>query len=416
MKYILFIVFFLLYYFTSFTKVPFGDCIGFVTAFEKGEWVTTITAISHFLYYNFGILLKKIFPFVTSIEIGRFISVFTAALCISLMYNLLKEIGGSKKWSIWITVAFGLSFTFWRNATNLEMYTFNAVFIMLFYIYLIKSVKTGLVKYYWITGILLGISFGSHIQNIMLLPCLGVFALLKFKENKWAAFIPLLSSFSFFVLIYIVNHIQTVGSNQVLRTDSVWVKDTLSKSIAQYFKDILKSIGYLIYNFWFLTPFIILGIIRMWKEEQKLLIVLLASVLFNLGFATFYAVSDNYVYFIISYVILFVFVYYGIIKTESKFSSMRLLKPLILLTPLYYFLSYNLVFQTDAGKSFHHQKEYKGGLNYYLLPWMNNNVGILEFVIEGKLAPDKMDWMTESAKGYIELVKHQYLIEDIKKQ
>ena len=33
---------------------------------------------------------------------------------------------------------------------------------------------------------------------------------------------------------------------------------------------------------------------------------------------------------------------------------------------------------------------YKGGLNYYLLPWMNENVGIVEFTMENRKAPEKL--------------------------
>jgi hypothetical protein len=38
-------------------------------------------------------------------------------------------------------------------------------------------------------------------------------------------------------------------------------------------------------------------------------------------------------------------------------------------------------------------------MNYYLLPWMNDNVGILEFTVDHKIAPEPINWMTVSAKN-----------------
>ena len=52
---------------------------------------------------------------------------------------------------------------------------------------------------------------------------------------------------------------------------------------------------------------------------------------------------------------------------------------------------------------FNEQKKYKGGLKYYMLPWLNNNVGILETTIKNSETPEPLDWMKKSAKEYINL-------------
>jgi hypothetical protein len=48
-------------------------------------------------------------------------------------------------------------------------------------------------------------------------------------------------------------------------------------------------------------------------------------------------------------------------------------------------------------------------MNYYLLPWMNDNVGILEFTVD-KIAPEPINWMTVSAKEYIKLLKSKDIL------
>ncbi len=51
-------------------------------------------------------------------------------------------------------------------------------------------------------------------------------------------------------------------------------------------------------------------------------------------------------------------------------------------------------------------------MNYYLLPWMNDNVGILEFTVDHKTAPEPINWMTVSAEEYIKLLKSKGYTED----
>jgi hypothetical protein len=390
--------------------------MGFVIDFERAKWITSITSMSHFLYVNTGILLHQIFPNISSIEIGRMISVFSSAICISLIYLLLCEFGKNKKIAFWLSVAFGLGFTFWRNAANLEVYTFNAIFALLFYLFLVKSLKTGTLKYYLFTGISLGIGFTSHIQNIMLLPILFAVPILFYKQHRFKTVLPLLISLLCLGIIFGVNHIQNQASNQVLSSDSKWVRETFTKDFSQYLKDILKAAGYLVYNVWFLIYFIFSGFLSLFHKDKKLSIILFVSILFNLGFATFYAATDNYNYFIISYIVLFIYIYQGILENKIRWLSFKYLKFGILLFPLFYFVSYKIADNTSFGKEFHESKAYKGGLKYYMLPWLNNNVGILEFTIRGKTAPEDISWMTQPANEYIERTKHKYSREELEKQ
>ena len=82
------------------------------------------------------------------------------------------------------------------------------------------------------------------------------------------------------------------------------------------------------------------------------------------------------------------------------------------LIPLFYIFSFSIAQHTEKGKNFGEFKSYKGGLNYYLLPWMNENVGIVEFTLENRKAPEKVNWMTYSAMEYINLLKKKNIPED----
>ncbi len=98
------------------------------------------------------------------------------------------------------------------------------------------------------------------------------------------------------------------------------------------------------------------------------------------------------------------------------YTSLRKFSWVCLLIPVGYLLVYKVILLTEKGKEFHTFKEYKGGLNYYALPWMNNNMGILEFTIDKKQASEPIDWMTISAIEYIKLLKSKgYTEEQIRK-
>ena len=56
----LFIFFIIVYSLGSFSKIPFGDCVGYVLTTEKGIFIKEATATSHILYINATILIKKL--------------------------------------------------------------------------------------------------------------------------------------------------------------------------------------------------------------------------------------------------------------------------------------------------------------------------------------------------------------------
>ena len=142
--------------------------------------------------------------------------------------------------------------------------------------------------------------------------------------------------------------------------------------------------------------------------------VFFVAALLVYGFSTFYIVSDNYVFFIPFNIIFALSIGYGL--SSAKYASFKKVSWICLFIPLGYVLCYNIALSTEKGKEAHAFKKYKGGLNYYLLPWMNNNAGILEFTIDKKTAPEPIHWMTFSALEYIKVLKSKgYTEEQIRK-
>ncbi|KFF08630.1 protein O-mannosyl-transferase family [Chryseobacterium luteum] len=409
----LFFIFLVIYYSGSFTKIPFADCVGFVLDAEKGKFMTTATATTHFLYINTVILIKNITG-LNGIEASRLLVVFSGAATVSVIYLTAKSITKTEWASLTAAFVFGFSFSFWRNAEIVEVYTYNTLWVSLFFFSIIKSFIENKKQYIVLAGLFLGISLWVHIQNILLIPAFLLF-LFYFKDDKKYSYPSLLVFGLLFASLFILNISQGLPFKSPYSSDQGnWVEESFQKTFLQYVKDFLQSFAYLIYNFNIFTFFGVMGALFLYKSNRKMFFVFLAGSLCVYGFSTFYAVSDNYVFFLPFNIIFALSVGYGL--SHPKYAALKKMSWVCLLIPLGYFLSYKTVFQTETGKALHNFKKYKGGLDYYMLPWMNDNVGILEFTIDKKEAPEPIKWMTLSAVEYIKLMKSKgYTEEEIKK-
>ncbi|WP_162031969.1 protein O-mannosyl-transferase family [Chryseobacterium potabilaquae] len=409
---LIFLSFSTIYYWGSFSKIPFGDCVGFVFLVEKGEYITTATLNSHLLYVNTSILLKSILN-INAIEANRLLVILSAAITVSLIYITVHDLTKKNTPSIVAAIVFGFSFTFWKNAEIVEVYTYNTAWISLFFLCIIKSFLTPHKKYLISAGILLGISVWLHIGNILLIPAFLLF-LYCFRSEKKEICYSLLFFLIFFALLFIVNYSQGLPLQSPISSDKAsWVEDSLKKSFSQYIQDFIKSLAYLLYNFSIFIFFGIIGIITLYKVNVKMFYTFFVASVCIYGFSAFYAVTDNYVFFLPFNIIFALSIGYGL--SLNKYSFLKKAYWLSFLIPFLYYFTLQLVLITPQGKDFNDLKAYKGGLKYYLVPWMNKNVGILEFTIDKKTASEDISWMTASAEEYISILKEKgYTTEQIK--
>lgn len=410
---ILFSLFFLCYYIGSFNKIPFADCVGFVMLVEKGEFMRNATATTHFLYTNTAILIKNITN-LNAIEASRLLVVSSAAATVSVVYLALRNLVDRNWIAITTTFIFGFSFSFWKNAEIVEVYTYNSLWISLLFLCIIQSFMLRKEKYIILSGVFLGISLWIHIQNILLIPAFFLF-LFYFKSQQKAICYSLLIFLTLFASLFILNFFQDLPFNSPYTSDQGnWVENSLKKTTIQYIQDLGKSVVYLFYNFNVFTFFGFVGMSLLYRSNRKMFFVFFTASILVYGFSTFYAVSDNYVFFIPFNIIFALSIGYGL--SSIRYSFMRKISWICMLIPALYYLSFKIVLLTEKGQEFNNFKSYKGGLEYYMLPWMNNNIGIVEFTIDKKTATEPINWMTVSAEEYIRVLKSKgYKEEEIRK-
>lgn len=409
----LFFIFLVIYYIGSFTKIPFADCVGFVLSVEKGDFEIAATATSHFLYTNTAILIKNLFGF-NAIEASRFLVVTSGAATVSVVYLTVKSITKTNWTAITAAFVFGFSFSFWRNAEIVEVYTYNSLWVSLFLFSMAKTFVEKKKLHIILSSLFLGISLWVHIQNILLIPALLLF-LFYFRNEKKYTYSSLVLFIILFSSLSILNISQGLPlSSPYSSEQGSWVEDSLKQTPMEYIREFFLSFVYLIYNFNIFILFGVVGIISLYKSNRKMFNVFFVGGLLVYGFSTFYIVSDNYVFFLPFNIIFALSIGYGL--SSVKYASLKKFSWVCLLIPLGYVLAYNIVLFTKKGKEVHALKQYKGGMKYYLLPWMNGNVGILGFTLDKKEAPEPIDWMTVSAEEYIRVLKSKgYTDEEIRK-
>ncbi len=391
----LFLGFLILYYFGSFSKVPFGDCMGFITDVEKQKFIFSTSVYAHFLFINSLILIKKIFPFFDSIEIGRWFSIFFGAISISILFRIIHLLTKNNWISILTSGIFGLSFSFWRNAEIVEIYTFNIFFIALFILFSVKFYLEKKEKYLLITSFILGISLWNHIQNILFIP--GFIYLATLSNNKKL----IVKSFIVFSILFL-----SLFIIPIINKESILI---VFKSVSNHKisfnnlpKDIIRSIFFLSYNFWGFTILGFLGLFQLLKKHFSFALFSLITSLPVFGFSTLFNVSDNYVFFLPFNFIFAIYISFGLISLQNK-KIFKIIALSSLLIPTFYIISFFIFSKTEKGSLLNSEKQYKGGLRYYMLPWLNNNVGILETTIDNNHTQESIDWMKNSAKEFIEI-------------
>jgi len=397
----LFLFFLIIYYFSSFSKVSFGDGIGFLLDVEKESFTDQATPLSHFLYLNTAIFLTK-YCNVDSIMIMRLMSIVPAALSITLLYIFIKEFISENWIAISCSIVLGLSFTFWRSASTIEVYTFNAIWIIFFLIFSVKSLKSPSLKNLLLTGIFLGVSMWVHIQNIMFIPAYLVL-IYQLRNSRKNIFISASSFALIFSSMFLVNYLADIHIKYTFLTGTgTWIEDTFKQGFSELLKDILKSFLFLVYNFNIFLIFIPWGIHEIFKNYRNLFPFIAISFLFTFGFATFYAVSDNYVFFIPSYFIVILIISLGIKSLNMKYNLKRL-QFVTFLIPLFYIGSHRIASSLEATKAFQQEKAYKGGLSYYMLPWLHNNIGCIEFTLDHKQTNDNVEELRKQCLEFVEL-------------
>ncbi|MCB0836557.1 MAG: DUF2723 domain-containing protein [Bacteroidetes bacterium] len=382
----------IVYLLTRSSYPGFGDSIGFLLFAERGFDLAT-NATSHFLYTNVNHLALVLFPQANPVSVLVGVSLVFSLFCIIFTYKYIKLISKDTIKTLIPLLIFALSFTWWRQSVIVEVYTFYCFWIITSLYLMLKDILNEQHKYPIPIAALLGLGTLTHIQTILFFPLLGWYFLSVKNISKKSIF------FSVIVLILVASPLIVLPlwlkshNLSAVFFDNQYRGTVLSLNLEDLVKGTLRSLGYLIYNFHIFTIFIIRGIQIAWNENRKLFWFSLIAAGPVWVFAMRYNVSDNYVFFLVPYIILTGLGSLGL-KKFGEHIHRKFLPAFILvaffLSPTIYWTTWKIAEQIESLTVWAAPKTYKGGLKYYLWPGQETSTDPLELakkIYTGEISP-----------------------------
>lgn len=415
-RYVPVLGFFVLCYgiFAASGEPAFGDDLSFTLAAMKGfDWATNAT--NHFLYINSMHALYAFFEQLGGAGRLPFLafSLVPGILVLSCLFRIFKELGVSFIVSALAVMAFGFSFTFWRHNEIVEVYTLNLAINAQVILWFVRWNKDRKQSYLIKAAVLLGVGMLVHVQNVLLLPFLAFWS---YQQSTWKIqehikpVLAFLIPASILIIIPLATGSNTLSS---ILFDNSFQDEVLGFQLMVLVKGFGKAIAYLVFNFGF---FAILLTLAPFKKilDKTLTLGLVAIAVPVFVFAARYNVSDNYVFFLPSYLALMVLAgpyLQELLKERKKVVPVALC--CVLLVPgLYAALPY-LALKTPQGQELQAQKWYKGGVYFFLWPGMNKNPGAKELIRSidsGLLDPNEnleVEQNVQNAREYLQLMEQQ---------
>lgn len=376
--------------------VCWGDGMGYSLAIQSGfDWATN--ANSHFLYLNFHRLLMEIFGFDSSIQVLGWASVFWAIATLAVVFQLGKIWGGFSAGLVAIHVL-ASSFSFWRHASIIEVYTMSACF---WAICLLALMNWNSGKWpAWIFFLVHSLGLLVHIQLVLLFPVL-LWVLWKKRVFPIAA-----------MLFYGLPLLVIFWSVFVLKTNdlpSVLFDNVGGKMVDNLPFRLLKGLIFIPAYGFFLLAGPILYAIWFARNQVKSMpfnfsfnaqIVLISSGI-NLAFCLFFPEPGIHVFLIPS------FLGFGLMvgKLVSAYNPGQTV-PAVIFIPVFqvvFYLSLNVFIQHFSLFPANEETDWKGGPAYYLLPWAKGNAtSVLDSEVASKLKtpPAGLMWNIDQASAW----------------
>ncbi|MEZ4772669.1 MAG: DUF2723 domain-containing protein [Bacteroidia bacterium] len=370
----------------------FGDALGFLYHAEKGFDLAT-NATSHFLYINFAHIVVVLLPFLSTIVVLSLLSVVFGLLSLERLYRLALYICKDRQAARFTVLIIAFSFTWWRQAVVIEVYTFYCFCVLQVWVLVVKDVISGEYRRLPHAGFWMGLSVLAHIQTLLLIPFFLLYLWWGRSNKKQVALSLGISAAlgSVLVVLPLVFHLNPVDA---VFFDNHFRGEVLGIHLRDLIMGSFRSLGYLLYNFHIFIPFLVHGLIVTWRQERKMVQLLGLAALPVWLFAMRYNVSDNYVFFLLPYFALAVFagMSFRFMVSGIQTGWLRICAIILpfVLSPLIYFFAWKTAEQIPAMQAFANSKAYKGGIAFYLWPGQSqapDPLRLAKEIREGKVAP-----------------------------
>jgi len=390
-----------------------------------------VTAWDHPLYIVIGHLLVRAIPSVNPLWLVNLISAIFGAASIALIFHLSYRFTNSLLASSYTASALAVSHTFWWHSSTPEVYTLFTFLLLVSYSFFDQFEKENKTSHLFLAAFFLGLAASNHILAFLAFPALGLYFVLSrnihLRKLNWRTYIIPLLGLPLGFSLYIVQFIRITRSFPINDIVGPIVGSTflsgLSLSPLVLGGSFLKYLFFLLLQFG--LPGIILGVIGIRKgfENNKIISFFIVYMLFGV----FYSVSDQFAFFLTSYVFFAILIGIGlnqlltILDKKPRFILTFILFLSIILTPPFYHSLPTLANKFGVDDTFLAIPKVgtgiRNGLAYYIDPYKRGDYDAYEFGIETLInIPSNSiviaEWYTDTDEYFI--LRYFNTVEDIR--
>lgn len=376
--------------------------------YEAEKSFTALTnATSHFLYNNFQHFLVKVFFFVPPVHLLVFFSILMSLGSLWRLWQIAQLWIANRAAATLLPLAIAFSFTFWQQTEIIEVYAFNNFLFLSFLLHALRDLKTNEPSAIWKTSLWYFLCLLTHIQHILSIPFF-LFYLWKAAMGNWIkigiglGFVAL--AFAILLAIPAITHNHSLAA---VFFDNQFQNDILGLDFKVLLRGFAMAMGFLVYNFHVLLVPGLIGWWKLWKGNRPLFWQLALLFVPYFGFAVKYSVTDNHVFFLLSYFVLLLPLIFAVKDLGNWF--VKWWKPtmivLLLLPPLFYAGTLFGVRKMGWMAGYDTEKAYKGGLTHLLWPGKATASDPLVLAAELRakgVPPDSVEWNYPIALEYLE--------------
>jgi hypothetical protein len=272
-----------------------------------------VAAWDHPLYIVMGHILVKGLPSIDPLWLVNLISAIFGAASVTLVFLLAYRFTGSLFAACYASLSLAVSHTFWWHSSTPEVYTLFVFLLLVSYYFLDQFEKTDQDPFLTYSAFFWGLAASAHILAFLAGPALGLYYLLSGTYRRFhisdvqKLAMPALGFLTGFSL-YLIQFIRMSANFQLSEIMGPVVGSTFLSQLGT-FSPIILGQSLLSYLFFLTVQFgpigIILGILgfRQAFDEKDFSLRKMVSffVMFAL-FGIFYRVTDQFTFFIPSYV------------------------------------------------------------------------------------------------------------------
>jgi hypothetical protein len=386
-----------------------------------------VAAWDHPLYIMLGYVLVNAFPFIDSLRLVNLISAIFGAASVTLVFIIARRLTSSNAASCIAAFALAVSHTFWWHSSTPEVYTLF-VFLLLVSYRLFDEFEQAQNHKFLIGGaFFLGLAASNHILAFLAIPALVIYFFLagkplRFDSSGWKkslfSAVGFLAGFS----LYMIQFIRVSGSLSINETVGPALGSTFLTRL-DFFSPVILGSSLITYASFLAFQFgplgIILGILgmrRVFANAEPSPRKAFAFFLVFMLFGVVYRVTDQFAFFLTSYVFFAILMAIGAsrllttLRTNPRFILTIILFLTLLLTPPLYRLVPQLARQNGIGDSLLGIPQIGTGLRdgfaYYIDPNKRGDFNAYNFGRETmtSLAPNAVviaEWYQDTDEYFI---------------